>query len=127
MTVYLSGDLGAGKTALARAILRGLGYTGRVKSPTYTLVEDYVVSSLYLYHFDLYRFDDPREWLDAGFDEYLTANSLCLVEWPEKAAGCLPAPDLWIHLEIQEHGRLAGIEAKTEKGAQCLQRLKTKP
>jgi tRNA threonylcarbamoyladenosine biosynthesis protein TsaE len=127
MTVYLSGDLGAGKTALARAILHGLGYAGRVKSPTYTLVEHYVISSLYLYHFDLYRFDDPREWLDAGFDEYFGADSLCLVEWPEKAAACLPAPDLWIHLEIQGHGRWASIEAKTEKGAQCLQRLKTKP
>ena len=127
LVVYLSGDLGAGKTALTRAVLRGLGFAGKVKSPTYTLVEHYVVSRLNLYHFDLYRFGDPREWLDAGFHEYFNADSVCFVEWPEKAAGLLPPPDLRISLEIQGSGRRADIEAETEKGEQCLERLRTIP
>lgn len=127
LVVYLSGDLGAGKTALTRAVLRGLGYGGKVKSPTYTLVEHYVVSRLNLYHFDLYRFGDPREWLDAGFHEYFNADSACFVEWPEKAASLLPPPDLRISLEIQGSGRRADIEAETEKGEQCLERLRTIP
>jgi len=127
LVVYLSGDLGAGKTALTRAVLRGLGYDGKVKSPTYTLVEHYVVSRLDLYHFDLYRFGDPREWLDAGFHEYFNAESACFVEWPEKAAGLLPPPDVRISLEIQGSGRRADMSAETEKGEQCLERLRTIP
>jgi tRNA threonylcarbamoyladenosine biosynthesis protein TsaE len=127
LVVYLSGDLGAGKTALTRAVLRGLGFAGKVKSPTYALVEHYVVSRLNLYHFDLYRFGDPREWLDAGFHEYFNADSACFVEWPEKAAGLLPPPDLRISLEIQGSGRRADITAETEKGEQCLERLRTIP
>ena len=127
LVVYLSGDLGAGKTALTRAVLRGLGYDGKVKSPTYTLVEHYVVSRLNLYHFDLYRFGDPREWLDAGFHEYFNAESACFVEWPEKAAGLLPPPDVRISLEIQGSGRRADMSAETEKGEQCLERLRTIP
>jgi tRNA threonylcarbamoyladenosine biosynthesis protein TsaE len=92
MVVYLSGELGAGKTTLVRGVLRGLGYEGKVKSPTFTLVEVYEVSRLYLYHFDFYRFSDPRELGEAGFREYFNPRSVCLVEWPEKsnkAAGCL--------------------------------------
>ena len=90
MSVHLRGDLGSGKTTLARGLLRGLGYAGRVKSPTYTLVELYIDSRLNLYHFDFYRFHDPSEWHDAGFREYFNERSICLVEWPEKAAGLLP-------------------------------------
>src|SRR5262245_13374685 len=123
MAVYLSGALGAGKTTLARGILRGLGYKGRVKSPTFALVEPYEVSRLYLYHFDFYRFTDPREVAESGFREYFRPDSLCLVEWPEKAAGMLPASDLTIRIEAARSGREAEIEAGTEAGRRCLGRL----
>ena len=125
LVIYFRGDLGAGKTALVRAILRGLGYAGKVKSPTYTLVELYVISKLNLYHFDLYRFADPEEWEDSGFREYFNRTSVCLVEWPEKAAGVLPPADLEIHLEIRDGGRRVVVEAATEGGRQCLNRLLT--
>jgi tRNA threonylcarbamoyladenosine biosynthesis protein TsaE len=124
LVIYLSGDLGAGKTTLVRAMLRGLGYEGKVKSPTYALVEFYAVSSLYLYHFDLYRFADPHEWVDAGFREYFNPTSVCLVEWPEKAGDLLPPPDIRVSLEIRDAGRDAVVEAGTEKGRQCLERLR---
>ena len=88
--VTLHGDLGAGKTTLTRGVVSGLGHVGRVRSPTYTLVEPYELPTLAVYHFDLYRFADPAEWRDAGFAEYFGPHSLCLLEWPEKAQGCLP-------------------------------------
>jgi tRNA threonylcarbamoyladenosine biosynthesis protein TsaE len=96
-----------------RAMLQGLGYEGKVKSPTYTLVESYVVSHLYLYHFDFYRFLDPQEWIEAGLRDYFNAQSVCLVEWPEKAGDLLPAPDLTIHLHLLPHGRRAEITAQS--------------
>ncbi|GAO36757.1 phosphotransferase [Sulfuricella sp. T08] len=123
LMITLSGDLGAGKTALVRAMLRALGYLGKVKSPTYTLVEFYVISSLYLYHFDFYRFNDPDEWHEAGFREYFNENSVCLVEWPEKAGGLLPSPDIRISLDIRESGRDVSVEAGSKKGRLCLQEL----
>ncbi len=123
LTIYLCGDLGAGKTALTRAMLRALGYLGKVKSPTYTLLEPYEVSRLNLYHFDFYRFNDPREWLDAGFRDYFNAQSICLVEWPEKAGGLLPPADIRISFEIQDVGRMVDITAETKKGERCLQRM----
>jgi tRNA threonylcarbamoyladenosine biosynthesis protein TsaE len=123
LVITLSGDLGAGKTALVRAMLRALGYPGKVKSPTYTLVESYVISGLYLYHFDFYRFNDPDEWHEAGFREYFNENTICLVEWPEKAGGLLPVADLRISLAIRGTGREVEIEAGSEKGGQCLQGL----
>jgi len=123
LVIYLSGNLGAGKTALARAVLRGLGYEGKVKSPTFTLVELYAISRLTVYHFDLYRFGDPREWVEAGFRDYFGPDTVCLVEWPEKAEGVLPPADLRITLQIQDMGRSAEIEAGTEAGRQCLTRL----
>lgn len=123
LTIYLIGDLGAGKTTLTRGVLRGLGYNGKVKSPTYTLLELYTVSSLYLYHFDFYRFADPQEWVDAGFRDYFNADSVCIVEWPEKAGEFLPAPDLRIQLEAQQSGRSLHVHAETEAGKQCLARL----
>jgi len=123
LMITLSGDLGAGKTALVRAMLRALGYPGKVKSPTYTLVEFYVISSLYLYNFDFYR-RLSDEWHEAGFREYFNENSVCLVEWPEKAGGLLPPPDLRISLDIRESGRDVTVEAGSEKGRQCLQELK---
>ena len=123
LSLYLHGDLGSGKTTLARGLLRGLGYQGRVKSPTYNLVELYTVSRLNLYHFDFYRFRDPKEWRDAGFDEYFNGTSVCLVEWPEKVAGLLPVADLDITLEFAGDGRDLSLRAGTESGTACLNRL----
>lgn len=120
LTVYLSGDLGAGKTTLTRGILHGLGYTHIVKSPTYNLVEIYKISRLYLYHFDFYRFNDCLEWEEAGFREYFNASSICLVEWPEKAGEMLPRADLHIFLKILTTGRNIEIQAGTKTGKQCL-------
>lgn len=125
--LFLRGDLGSGKTTLARGLLRGLGYQGQVRSPTYTLVELYTVSRLNLYHFDCYRFKDPKEWRDAGFDEYVNDASVCLVEWPEKAAGMLPAADLDIALEFAGAGRDLSVRAGTERGRACLHSLMRMP
>jgi len=123
MVIYLSGDLGAGKTTLARGLLRGLGYAGRVKSPTFTLVEVYKFSKLYLYHFDFYRINDPAEFREAGLREYFDAGAICLVEWPERAEG-VPAADLRIVLEVRDTGRSVEIYAESEAGRTCLAYLK---
>jgi len=105
--------------------VRGLGHRGRVKSPTYTLVEPYEFSRLYLYHFDFYRFNNPAELGEAGFREYFTPEAVCLVEWPEKAAGALPAADVTVTLRVAGSGRMADIHADTEAGRACLKRLDT--
>lgn len=126
--VQLHGDLGAGKTSLVRATLRALGHIGRVRSPTYTLVEPYTVAlangELQLYHFDLYRFSDPAEWADAGFREYFTAGAVCLVEWPQRAGGLLGVADLVFALEPGEHGegRVLTAFAYSASGKACLER-----
>lgn len=120
LTLHLRGDLGAGKTTLVRGLLRGLGYAGRVKSPTYTLAESYELPGFELYHFDLYRMHDPREWLDAGFRD-LSDHTVSLVEWPEKAAGWLPEPDVLIRLAIGEAGRDVTCEAVSARGAHYLE------
>jgi tRNA threonylcarbamoyladenosine biosynthesis protein TsaE len=122
LTLYLHGELGAGKTTLARGILRGLGFTDRVKSPTFSLVELYKFSKLYLYHFDFYRFDDPREFEHTGFREYFRADAVCLVEWPEKAEG-LPPADIDITIDVSGQGRTLRLGSKTEAGTLCLGRL----
>ena len=121
--VTLQGDLGAGKTTVARGALRALGWGGPVKSPTYTLVEHYEFSSLYFYHFDFYRFADPSEWETAGFAEYFRDDAVCLVEWPERVAGLLPVADLKIvlaHPRLDGDGRDASLLANTLSGEQCL-------
>ena len=105
--LHLRGDLGTGKTTLVRGLLRALGYAGRVKSPTYTLVEPYALSRLHLYHFDLYRLKNEQEWRDSGFQEYFNPDSACAVEWPERAG--LPAPDLEVRLEFAGSGRRARL------------------
>ncbi len=120
LRIYLRGDLGSGKTTLVRALLRALGVRERVKSPSYTLVELYVISSLHLYHFDFYRFRDPEEWSEAGFDEYFGGAGVCLVEWPERAADRLPEADVEIQLSIADTGRDARLTAHTRLGARCL-------
>jgi tRNA threonylcarbamoyladenosine biosynthesis protein TsaE len=94
-----------------------------VKSPTYTLVEVYKLSRLDLYHFDLYRFEDPQELWDAGFRDDFGIGNVCLVEWPERAQGLLPPPDIEISLSAEGEGRRIRIGAKTERGAICLNRL----
>ena len=126
MIVALHGDLGAGKTTLARGVLRGLGYTGTVKSPSYTLVELYSLSSLYLYHFDFYRFADPSEWATSGFAEHFRDDSVCLIEWPERVAPWLPAADLDLALALPPDGRDARMlraTAHTAQGERCLRAI----
>jgi tRNA threonylcarbamoyladenosine biosynthesis protein TsaE len=123
VAIYLQGNLGAGKTAFARAFLQQCGVKGRIKSPSYALLESYKVSSLYFYHIDFYRFNDPREWEDAGFRDLFRPNAVVLIEWPEKAAGQLPSPDLHISLQYKDEGRTAGLRAETERGQQWLKTL----
>lgn len=123
LTIYLHGDLGAGKTTFVRGVLHGLGYQGKVKSPTYTLVEPYKLFNYTLYHFDLYRFTDDEEWEAAGFREYFNAHSICMIEWPEKAAQLLPQADVDIYLTHQSAGRLIQYNANTELGKQCVMDL----
>lgn len=122
--LHLRGDLGAGKTTLVRGLLRGLGYAGRVKSPTYTLVEPYALSSLHFYHFDFYRFKDRSEWLSSGFREYFNPQSLCVVEWPEKAGDLLGAPDIGVSLQFSGEARKASLQARTAAGASWLSSLR---
>ena len=115
MVIYLRGELGAGKTTLARGLLQSLGVTERIKSPTYTLVEPYIVSSLYLYHFDFYRLQHPDEWVDAGFRDYFSSDAVCLVEWPDKAGAQLPAADMTIDLATAGDARKAMLGADTRQ------------
>ena len=121
--VYLVGELGAGKTTLVRGILRGLGHTGKVKSPTYTLVEPYEVGGRVIYHFDFYRLRDSAELTHIGIEEYFHSQSICLIEWPEKGFPLLPAPDLTCTILIDDHGRAVRLHASTDSGEKMLARL----
>jgi tRNA threonylcarbamoyladenosine biosynthesis protein TsaE len=123
MVVTLSGDLGAGKTTLVRGVLRGFDISGPVKSPTYTLVEPYEISRLYLYHFDFYRLTDPQEWEAAGFREYFREDAICLVEWPERAGVLLPRAELQIVLEVMDDGRRCTATASSDRADACLAAL----
>jgi tRNA threonylcarbamoyladenosine biosynthesis protein TsaE len=124
LVLTLRGELGAGKTTLVRGLLRALGHPGRVKSPTYALVEVYEVSRLNFYHFDFYRFQDPSEWIDAGFRDVFNGQNICLVEWPERARGQLPPADLDIALEMTEPGRSATLTAASPSGERLLAALR---
>jgi tRNA threonylcarbamoyladenosine biosynthesis protein TsaE len=123
MLFNLHGSLGAGKTTLARGILNGLGFSGRVKSPTYSLVELYELSRLDLYHFDFYRFEDPHELIESGLQEAFNDTNVCIVEWPEKAGRLLPVADIEVMLSITERGRSAVLTAHSENGKHCLRQL----
>ena len=130
LNISLEGDLGAGKTTLARHLIQGLGYEGRVKSPTYTLCEPYPLiihgKTLAMNHFDLYRMRDPLEWQEAGFVEHFDEPGFCLVEWPEKAGGTLPAFDIEIHLiaGTDENERNIIFQANSSQGMAILEKMR---
>ena len=121
--IHLKGDLGAGKTALVRAFLRQCSISGRIKSPSYALLESYEVSNLYLYHLDFYRFSENADWLDAGFRDLFKNNALVLIEWPERAGNLLSDPDLLIELSYAGLGRIATLSAYSEKGLSWINAL----
>lgn len=122
--IELRGDLGAGKTTLVRHLLRTLGVQGRIKSPTYAVVEPYELPGLNVWHFDFYRFSDPREWVDAGFRDIFASPGLKIAEWPEKAAGCVPLADLALQLDVQDDtSRQVRLTAQTQLGASLLRGL----
>ena len=131
LAIYLHGDLGAGKTALTRALLHAAGHAGHVKSPTYTLSEPYTVQldgqSVNVIHFDLYRMGSAEEFLDAGFREDFDGRNICIVEWPEKAEPVLPPADLNIYLNVAGTGRDVELQASSELGLSCLHRLNFAP
>jgi tRNA threonylcarbamoyladenosine biosynthesis protein TsaE len=120
--------LGAGKTTLVRHVLRALGVVGRVKSPTYAVVEPYELPDLNVWHFDFYRFSDPREWEDAGFRDIFASPGLKLAEWPEKAVGFLPVADLVVSLEaLDDDLRQVTLTAQTPTGVALLQAASPTP
>ena len=122
--IFLEGDLGAGKTTFVRGFLQSLGFTGNVKSPTYTLVEPYLINGQQIYHFDLYRLGEPDELEYAGGRDYFDGESICLIEWPEKAEGYLPIADVLCQLSYkteQGHdGRLCVLSSNTQKGHEII-------
>lgn len=123
LVIYLQGDLGAGKTTLVRGLLQALGYTGRVKSPTYTLLEPYSVGDWEIRHFDLYRMNTPIEWESAGFNDEVDGSNVFLIEWPAQAQGQLPPPDLAINFDILDDGRAVTLHALSPKGIGCIKRF----
>lgn len=119
--IELRGTLGAGKTTFTRYLLRALGVQGRIKSPSYAVVEPYEPQGLPMWHFDFYRFADPREWEDAGFRDIFAGPGLKIVEWPDKAAGLLPPADLMMDLDTDEQGaRQVTLRARTSRGRELL-------
>lgn len=125
----LDGPLGAGKTTFVRHLLRALGVAGRIKSPTYAVVEPHEgADGLAIHHFDFYRFEDPREWEDAGFRDIFAAPGLKLAEWPEKAAGHTPPADLAIKIEaMPDQTRTLTLHAATPRGRRLLAVCTTLP
>lgn len=122
--VYLDGTLGMGKTALSRAVIQACGWRGRVRSPTYTLLEPYECERLTLIHFDLYRLGDPEELEFLGIRDYLETDTAWLVEWPERGVGVLPEPDVMVHFKEAGKARELGFEANTDRGLTICDRLR---
>ena len=135
LNISLEGDLGAGKTTFARHLIQALGYKGRVKSPTYTLCEPYPIQinnpstaiNITAHHFDIYRMRDPLEWQEAGFEEHFDEPGFCLVEWPEKAEGTLPAFDIQIHLIAgdDDSARSISFKANSRQGMAVIEKMQT--
>jgi tRNA threonylcarbamoyladenosine biosynthesis protein TsaE len=121
LVLHLSGELGTGKTTLVRGLLHALGHKGPARSPSYALVEPYALSRLNLYHFDFYRFKDRSEWLSSGFREHFNPDTLCVVEWPERAGDALPPADLEIRLSYLNEGRVADMASHSARGDAWLQ------
>lgn len=123
LVMALNGALGTGKTTLVRALLRALGVRGPIKSPTFAVLEPYVVSKLNFYHFDLYRFTLASEFADIGFRELFGPGNVCAIEWPDRLGDRLPTPDLTLILQHNDDGRVLSIQAATEVGTLCLNHI----
>ena len=121
--LYLSGELGAGKTTLVRCFLRQLGVLDAVKSPTYTLVETYTVKNMPIHHFDLYRLQSDQELHYIGLDDYFSDDAIVIVEWPEKGADVLPQADIFCTLSYHQYGRSIECVAHSMRGQQVLEQL----
>jgi len=123
LIVYLYGDLGSGKTTLVRGMLTALGQEGAIKSPTYTLVESYAIGNLDIYHFDLYRLNEPAELEDIGIKDYLGPTAICMFEWADKGIGYIPEADIEITISFSNPGRRFKLMANTELGIKVLQEM----
>jgi tRNA threonylcarbamoyladenosine biosynthesis protein TsaE len=123
LVIFLLGDLGAGKTSLVRGVLRELGYQGAVKSPTYTLLEEYTVAGKDIIHFDLYRLSDPEELDLIGIRDYFNGKACCFIEWPQRGQGFLPNEDLQIQISLDGDGRLARLSSSSESGRKVLKSI----